>query len=57
MASLYKSERREIMRRNRRKMRVSGKSVFVIRDAQRKRDQEWAQKRHSKRMIFLTQDD
>jgi hypothetical protein len=35
---MFKSERREIKRRNQRKMRVEGKSVFVIAEAQKKRD-------------------
>lgn len=35
---MFKSERREIKRRNERKMRVEGKSVFVIAEAQKKRD-------------------
>lgn len=51
---MYKSERREIVRRNQRKMRMNGKSVFVIRDAQRKRDKEWAQRRQAKRISPMT---
>lgn len=47
---MFKSERREIKRRNARKMRVDGKSVFVIRDAQRKRDKAWDEARKSKRV-------
>lgn len=37
---MFKSERREIKRRNQRKMRVEGKSVFVIAQAQEKRDKK-----------------
>ncbi len=51
---MFKSEKREIKRRNGRKMRVSGRSVFVIREAQRKRDQEWAQARIGKRVSPMT---
>lgn len=51
---MFKSEKREIQRRNGRKMKVHGKSVFVIRDAQRKRDQEWAKARETKRISPLT---
>ena len=47
---MFKSERREIQRRNSRKMKVDGKSVFVIRDAERKRDKKWAQAREAKRI-------
>ncbi len=54
MVSEYKSERREILRRNKRKMRVSGRSVFTIRDAQRKRDQQWASRRAEKRATAFT---
>lgn len=38
--SEYKSERRERQRRNSRKMKVSGKSVFLILRQQEKRAQE-----------------
>lgn len=51
---MFKSEKREIKRRNSRKMKVNGKSVFIIRDAQRKRDQEWAKARENKRVSPLT---
>lgn len=51
---MFKSERREIKRRNSRKMRVDGKSVFVIRDAQRKRDQKYKQAREGKRVSPMT---
>lgn len=51
---MFKSEKREIKRRNNRKMKVSGKSVFTMRDAQRKRDQEWAKARATKRVSPLT---
>lgn len=47
---MFKSERREIKRRNARKMKVDGKSVFIIRDAQRKRDQKWDAARKAKRV-------
>ena len=47
---MFKSEKREIKRRNQRKMRVDGRSVFVIRDAQRKRDEQWKQARAAKRI-------
>lgn len=51
---MFKSEKREIKRRNGRKMRVHGKSVFTIRDAQRKRDNEWRRAREAKRLSPLT---
>lgn len=51
---MYKSERREIQRRNRRKMKVEGKSVFVIRDAQRKRDMQFAKARRKKQLSPIT---
>lgn len=47
---MFKSERREIKRRNGRKMKVDGRSVFVVRDAQRKRDQKFKQARDAKRI-------
>jgi hypothetical protein len=47
---MFKSERREISRRNQRKMKVNGKGVFTMRDAQRKRDQEWEKARKNKRV-------
>ena len=47
---MFKSEKREIQRRNSRKMKVHGKSVFIIRDAQAKRDKEWAKARENKRI-------
>ena len=51
---MFKSEKREIQRRNQRKMKVSGKSVFTMREAQRKRDQEWAKVRTIKRITPMT---
>lgn len=51
---MFKSEKREIKRRNQRKMRVSGKSVFTMRDAQRKRDNAFKQARADKRISPLT---
>lgn len=51
---MFKSEKREIKRRNARKMRVHGKSVFTMRDAQRKRDINFAKAREGKRVSPIT---
>jgi hypothetical protein len=51
---MFKSEKRERAKRNARKMRVHGKSVFVIRDAQRKRDEQYKQAREAKRISPIT---
>jgi hypothetical protein len=47
---MFKSERREIAKRNSRKMKVDGKSVFVMKDAQKKRDLAWKKARNAKRI-------
>lgn len=50
---MFKSERREVKRRNQRKMRVHGKSVFDIVQAQAKRDAKLRkQNRESKAYAF-----
>lgn len=51
---MFKSEKREIQRRNGRKMKVNGKSVFTMRDAQRKRDNAFKQARRAKRVSPVT---
>ena len=51
---MFKSEKREIKRRNQRKMRVHGKGVFIIAEAQAKRDRKRAYKaaRNNKAYAF-----